>query len=239
MARSTEIRMRRRTRLVLNETEHSSSKRILEIGCGTGEMSYWMAQNTVAQVVGSDICAPFVQLANEKFHLPNLSYTVLDFNKANEWPDKNFNYIVGNGILHHLYNNLDESLASMRGLLTVGGKLVFIEPNIYNPYIYAIFSSQLLRKWANLEPEEMAFSKTFITQKLAQAGYTDIQVDYKDFLLPGIPTYLVNPSIALGRVLEKAPVLKKLSQSIFIRAVKTYALFLLVHFTTTAATSVI
>jgi hypothetical protein len=43
-------------------------------------------------------------------------------------------------------------------------------------------------------------------------------VEYKDFLLPGIPDFLITPSVVVGDVLEKMPVLNKVSQSIFISA---------------------
>jgi hypothetical protein len=127
---------------------------------------------------------------------------------------------VGNGILHHLYDRLDEALLNMSHLLKDGGKIVFLEPNLCNPYVYLIFSYPWLRKLANLEPDEMAFTKSFVSKKLDSAGYRNISVDYKDFLLPGIPDFLIQPSIALGDILEKVPLCKNVSQSIFIRATK-------------------
>ena len=80
-------------------------------------------------------------------------------------------------------------------LLKDKGKIIFLEPNLFNPYIYLIFSYESLRKKAHLEPDEMAFSKPFIVEKLKKAGFSNIQVEYRDFLLPGIPESLVKPSI--------------------------------------------
>ena len=94
-----------------------------------------------------------------------------------------------------------------------------MEPNIYNPYVAAIFKNTTLRKWANLEPDEMAFSKSYIDKKLQDAGFKNINITYKDFLLPGIPKIFVTPSIVVGNVLEKTP-LKIISQSILISATK-------------------
>jgi ubiquinone/menaquinone biosynthesis C-methylase UbiE len=220
LVKSTEVRMKRRSDLILTETEKSATKKILEIGCGTGEIAYWMAQNSPAQVLGTDLCVPFIEDAGKKYQLPNLQYAVLDFNKADQFKGEKFDYIVGNGILHHLYYHLDEALKNMLGLLNKGGKMIFMEPNIYNPYIHFIFSYPKLRVKAHLEPDEMAFSKNFIEDKLLTAGYTNIKVEYRDFLLPGIPAFLINPSVVVGDVLEKIPVVKKVSQSIFITAEK-------------------
>ena len=66
-----------------------------------------------------------------------------------------------------------------------------MEPNIYNPYVAAIFKNKTLRKWAKLEPDEMAFSKALSAGKLVVAEFKDIKITYKDFLLPGIPELLI------------------------------------------------
>ncbi|MSU73883.1 class I SAM-dependent methyltransferase [Candidatus Kaiserbacteria bacterium] len=218
---STTVRMKRRTKLLLSEMKLTPAMRILEIGCGTGEVAYWMAEQTSAQVLGTDLCIPFIEGAKEKYQLPNLEYRVLNFNDADVLSGEQFDYVVGNGILHHLYYNLDEGLVSIRSLLKENGKMLFLEPNFYNPYIYLIFSYPKLRALAHLEPDEMAFSKRFIKAALTRAGFVHVEVDYKDFLLPGIPSLFITPSIWLGAILERLPFIKQVSQSIFIRASKS------------------
>ena len=220
LVKSTEIRMRRRADLLLSEMDNTQNKSVMEIGCGTGEIAFWMAEKVPAKVLSTDLCVPFIEEAAKKYKLPNLRYEVLDFNKADQFKGETFDYIVGNGILHHLYYHLDECFVNMRKLLKDNGKLIFMEPNIFNPYIYLIFSYAPLRKAANLEPDEMAFSKSWITKKLLAAGYKDIKVEYRDFLLPGIPDFLIKPSIIAGDVLEKIPLVNKVSQSIFLTATK-------------------
>ena len=212
--------MERRTDLILAEMHITPDTRILEIGCGTGEVSYWMANQSSAKVLGTDLCAPFIEEAKKNYHLPNLQYEVVNFNDPNALSGMQFDYVVGNGILHHLHENFDDVFASMRRLLKEGGEIIFLEPNLYNPYIYFIFSYPILRTFAHLEPCEMAFSKRFIISALTQTGFKNIQVDYKDFLLPGIPNFLITPSIWAGAILEKTPFVNKMAQSLFIRAMK-------------------
>jgi 2-polyprenyl-3-methyl-5-hydroxy-6-metoxy-1,4-benzoquinol methylase len=211
------IRLKRRAKWMIERMEPAASKKVLEIGCGIGYMAYIISKETNMQVLGSDLCEPFIQEARQKYILPNLSFEVLDFNKASGTVHNQFDYIIGNGILHHLYYNLDEVFITLRNLLAPGGKIIFMEPNIYNPYVAAIFKNKTLRKWAKLEPDEMAFSKAYIYKKLDKAQFKHINVAYKDFLLPGIPELLVKPSIAIGNVLEKTPV-KFVSQSLLISA---------------------
>ena len=93
-----------------------------------------------------------------------------------------------------------------------------MEPNIYNPYCSLIFQVPFLRKKASLEPDEMAFSKSFINQKLKIAGFKNVKVDFKDFLLPGIPDILIKPSITIGNIAEQIPIINMVAQSLFIEA---------------------
>lgn len=218
LVKSTEVRMRRRTEYMISRMDLTSPKTILEIGCGTGEVCYWIAQKTKMSVLGTDLCVPFIEEAKQKLVLPNLKFEVLDFNKPEEVKGRKFDYIIGNGILHHLYFHLDHALTTLFDLLNDRGKIIFLEPNIYNPYCAFIFN--FARKWANLEPDEMAFSKTFIAKKLGPVGFKNIAVEYKDFLLPGVPEIMIQPSIVVGNVLEKIPLIRMISQSIFISAQK-------------------
>lgn len=210
--------MQRRADWMLSQMNANQNSSILEIGCGTGEVAYWIAQKTPALVLGTDLCVPFIEKAKKNFQLPNLRYDILDFNKVDQFKGERFDYIIGNGILHHLYWNLDDAFMNMRRLLKEDGKLIFIEPNYYNPYVYLIFTYAWLRKLTHLEPDEMAFSKSFVLDRLRRAGYREIEVDYKDFLIPGVPDFLIRPLMVIGDVLEKIPLVKNVSQSIFIRA---------------------
>ncbi len=213
------VRLKRRADWMIAEMDIQPGKKVLEIGCGTGYVAYNIAKQTNMQVLGSDLCVPFIEEARANYSHPQLQFEVLDFNKAAESMHHTFDYIIGNGILHHLYYTLDEVFQTFRKLLEPGGKIIFMEPNLYNPYVAAIFKNKYLRKKASLEPDEMAFSKKFIRRKLTSANFTDIKVSYKDFLLPGIPSWLIKPSIAIGNVLEKTP-LDIVSQSLLISAVK-------------------
>jgi len=210
-------RMERRADWMIEAMDKQPGKKVLEIGCGTGYLSYVIASKTKMQVLGSDLCVPFIEGAKEKYLLPNLNFDVLDFNKAAETVTQKFDYIIGNGILHHLYYHLDAALLAFKKILNDGGKIVFMEPNIYNPYVATIFKNKTFRKWARLEPDEMAFSRSFIAEKLQAAGFKNIEVTYKGFLLPGVPNWMISPLIVAGNILEKTPV-KYISQSILIKA---------------------
>ena len=218
------VRTKRRCDYMVGKMDLHKKLKILEIGCGTGELADLLAQETEQQVTGIDICQTFIEQARKSHSGPNLSYEILDFNDAGSLnlfsQNKKFDYIVGNGILHHFFYDLDDVLKKINALLNEGGKIIFLEPNIFNPYCFAIFKLAYLRKIAKLEPEEMAFSGKFIIGKLVSSGFINPSVEYKDFLLPNIPEFLIQPSIVAGKLLEATPLLRMASQSIFILAEK-------------------
>jgi hypothetical protein len=63
----------------------------------------------------------------------------------------------------------------------------------------------------------MAFTRGFIKEKCKSAGFKNIQVEIKDFLLPNTSDRLIKPLIILGDILEKTP-LTLIAQSLFITA---------------------
>ena len=172
------IRMERRCDYILKQMSNITEQtHILEIGSGTGEMAASLALKTKAQVTGSDICAPFMDEAKQKHIASNLNFIILDFNHTESIQNKQFDYIVGNGILHHLYNNLDSALINIKRLLKPNGQIIFLEPNLYNPYCFLIFNTtKRIRNWAKLEPDEMALRKNKIKKQLKHAKYSNIKI---------------------------------------------------------------
>lgn len=216
-----EVRMRRRAEAITAELQ-PGTQRVLEWGCGTGELAHFLARREGAEVTGADLCAPFIEQAQQNFGTKNLRYVVSNLATAegraalgSEW-----DAVVGNGILHHLYHHIADALGSMRSMLKPGGQLVFWEPNLWNPYVFATFSFAPLRKLTKLEPDEMAFTPSWIEGHLARAGFSRIEISFRDFLIPNLPFALVPVVTKVGDVVEKLPVVDRLAQSLFIKAVR-------------------
>jgi SAM-dependent methyltransferase len=215
---STQLRGERRCDLIMTKMTPDPSRKVLEIGCGRGEMAGYLAAMTGMQVLGVDRSERFVQEASANAADANVRFEVLDFTRPEQILGRRFDYVVGNGILHHLYYDLAESLQAMRRVLVKDGRIVFLEPNLHNPYVYLVFTRPRLRRLAKLEPDEMAFTRRFAIERLREAGFSDVSIEYKDFLLPGVPDWLIRPSVGFGRFAEATPGLKQLAQSLFVSA---------------------
>lgn len=215
---STPTRMFRRNEWFTHQANCVGATRILELGCGTGETAAHIAARTRAEVVAVDISRLFVDRARASFALPNLRFEYFDL-LGPEKPDfGSFDLVCGNGILHHLVRRLPEVLSSLLRLTNKNGKFAFIEPNFLNPYCTFIFGTAVGRTFAKLEPDEMAFTARQLHIALAAAGWTDVDVRTRDFLLPGLPGWTIAPILSIEPALEAMAMTRWLAQSHFVTA---------------------
>jgi len=219
---ATAIRLRRRAEAIVQAmalpgtAAEQAELHTLELGSGMGDLSHELALLTGGKVTGVDLSPKFIAHAKSKFQHPKLNFIVANLAESSPVNDEDrYDYIVGNGILHHLYHHLDTFLPVLDRWLKPNGRLIFWEPNLWNPYVYLIFSVPFLRRAANLEPDEMAFTPNFIRQKLAAAGFHETRVVTRDFLLPNTPDILIQPVIKIGNWLDRIPVVNRLAQSVF------------------------
>jgi ubiquinone/menaquinone biosynthesis C-methylase UbiE len=217
---TTKIRSKRRVDAIIGSIQHPLPKRILEIGCGMGDMSAQMALRFPrTEHYALDTSEKFIEEARKKHSHLSENLKFLDATNFRHRQTINFlselggfDVIFGNGILHHMVNDLDGALLDMRLLLRRGATLWNLMCKIL---IVSYFKNPIFRK-KKLDPEEMAFSKSFIIDKLAMAGWHDVRVQTRDFLIPNTPKALIAPVIQLGDILEKIPLVNKMAQSLFI-----------------------
>jgi SAM-dependent methyltransferase len=215
---STPIRTDRRNSWFVSQATRFKAKRILEIGCGTGEASAYVARHSEAEVIGVDISDAFLEHATTHYNEPNLRFEKLDLLNGHAGRLGKFDMIYGNGILHHLVLQLEPVLRTLHGMTQMGGGMAFIEPNRMNPYCAFIFGTRLGRAWARLEPDEMAFTAGRLRKRVSASGWREVDIDTRDFLLPGIPRQFIKPTLAVEPVLEAFPLTRWLAQSHFLTA---------------------
>ena len=218
-------RLQRRARAIVSEMRLPAERNrkldvhILELGCGTGELAFELAKIADVYVTGVDRSSKFIDYASANYRLPNLRFLVANFSDSSrEVVQEKYDYIVGNGILHHLYYQLDKFLPTLARWMVPGGRLIFWEPNLKNPYVFLIFKVAALRRMTRLEPEEMGFTPRYIQRKLTTAGFCQVRAITRDFLLPNTPARLISSVVKIGDFLEKVPVVRGCAQSIFLTA---------------------
>lgn len=115
-----------------------SGAAVLDYGCGSGAFSRRLA-SLGARVSGVDISPELIGTARVRASQMGmngaLQFVVCDAHRT-PFDDNSFDYVVGNGALHHL--DLDRAYAEIARVLKTGGKAFFMEPMYHHPLLWSL-----------------------------------------------------------------------------------------------------
>jgi SAM-dependent methyltransferase len=103
---------------------------VLEVGCGTGQLSNFLGMHWNRQVFGSDLCLNSLRIANAfraRCHIPNSSFLQMNlFNPS--FQEGSFDVVICNGVLHHT-SDPEGGFKSIGRLIKPRGKIII---GLYN-----------------------------------------------------------------------------------------------------------
>lgn len=207
-------RATRRAEIISAGARLGIGSRALEIGCGTGMFTEIFAR-TGATIVAVDISPDLLRRARTRGLPPDrVRFLEKQFEECDvEGP---FDAVIGSSVLHHL--EVDVALRRIFALLSPGGRMSFAEPNLLNPQVYAERRIPILRRWMwHISPDETAFIRWRLSTALRRTGFDEVEVTPFDWLHPSTPERLIGMISAVGRFLERMPVLREFSGSLLIR----------------------
>lgn len=108
-------------------------KRVMDVGCGTGDMCGMIANAGAKSVLGVDFSDTAIAEAQSKYQAPNLTFLCGDVKMI----DDRFDVIISNGTLEHMDDPF-KTLKMLKGMLTPGGSLILTSPNWLNPRGYIL-----------------------------------------------------------------------------------------------------
>ena len=109
-------------------------KRVLDVGCGDGANAVLLA-TLGAKVTGIDLSRKSIELAEERVRVNSLESRVEFICSPLETasiPAASFDIIWGDGILHHVIEDLDTLAGRLMEWLKPGGIVMFAEPVNFN-----------------------------------------------------------------------------------------------------------
>ena len=114
----------------LLDEQISKDATILEVGCGTGQMTNFLAMTWGRTVVGSDICFNSLRLATgfrDRFAIHNAHFVQMNLFDP-FFKEHSFDVIISNGVLHHTAD-AEAAFHSISRMLKPGGYIVI---GLYN-----------------------------------------------------------------------------------------------------------
>jgi SAM-dependent methyltransferase len=112
--------------LIVAEVARASPERILEVGCGWGELAAWLARETGAEVVATDLSPRMVELARER----GVQAELADVQEL-PFADASFDVVVAAWMLYHV-PDLNRGIAEFVRVLRPGGRLVAATNSVFH-----------------------------------------------------------------------------------------------------------
>lgn len=193
-----------------------AKEKVLEIGCGDGEFTKRVAE-IGANVIATDITPEVLARAKSDVNFDNVRFKRENCEQLS-FKEETFEIVCGVSILHHV--DLNRALREAHRVLKKGGRLFFTEPNLLNPIILFASNNSWLRKKMEFTPRELALFRWDVEKALKHIGFHKIIVKNYDFLYPKTPKLLIKVVEKLSLLLGKIPIIKEISGSILIYAVK-------------------
>jgi len=101
--------------------------KILDVACGTGDLSIELQKNAKAKVIGTDFCRPMLAIAADKNAKNEFSIPYVEADGMNlSFADETFDAVtIAFGLRN--FSNWKDGLQELRRILKVGGKLAILE----------------------------------------------------------------------------------------------------------------
>jgi len=111
---------------ILNYLGDLNGKNILDIGCGSGELTNKLA-DTAEKVVGLDFSEKWIEHCNNNYKRDNLSFVQGNAANLKEFPDQYFDIIIMNMVLPNIYKvaDMEKIFSEIKRVIKVSGDFIF------------------------------------------------------------------------------------------------------------------
>ena len=111
---------------IIEEAGIKNNSKILDAGCGTGELLYILSKNKKLKLYGIDVSDKMLEVAEKKLgERANLKLSSVE---KMDFKNNSFDYIFSEDAFHH-YANYDLVMKNFYRILKKGGKLIVVDFN--------------------------------------------------------------------------------------------------------------
>jgi ubiquinone/menaquinone biosynthesis C-methylase UbiE len=160
--------------------------RILDVGCGSGEIARAFAQQGW-QVTGCDISAGMIETARQHAGAPTLEWVILEPGRGLPFPNESFDAVVSSSVLEYV-SDLPSHLAEIVRVLRPGGWYFATVPDMRHPARHA----------EEAKRRRVSHSLWFQLLRLSpwRANYVYLRLSINRFALPGWASLMQSAGLA-------------------------------------------
>ncbi len=127
LSANADKRWRKLVREKLADTLANENAVVLDVACGTGDLSLELRKHAKARIIGTDFCRPMLKIANEKTAKLSLPVFYVEADAMQlSFADESFDAVTIAFGLRNL-SNFEDGLRELRRVLKPGGKLAVLE----------------------------------------------------------------------------------------------------------------
>lgn len=170
-----------------------AGKTVLDYGCGSGGFTYELAKRG-AILHGIDISQSLISLAENMRYpkdVPPPKLSVQDAHQT-QFPDGFFDYVFGNGILHHL--EIERAYAEVARVLKPKGQAFFAEPLIHHPLVRLV--RWLTPKARSADEKPLTFETIGLASQLFRVQHSEHFL----FSVAAAPLHLFSDKVAKSTI---------------------------------------
>ena len=200
-----------RTNREIENNYSFAGKRVLDLGCGDGRYSLYLASTLpVESVVGIDAAELVVEVNNEKAETLGLNdkvrFQVGDI--YNLELKEHFDCVVMRWMMHHLP---DPALA-IKKIASLTDTLIIADPNGWNPVL------KLLERFSpyHIEHDEKSFVLRNVVKWVEQAGFNVSHTKYVNLVPMFCPDWMAKICKTFEPVVEMLPIVRNICCGQFI-----------------------
>ena len=159
--------------------------RLLDYGCGTGEMLTWL--NTFGfpgQLYGADVSPAMLDEAEKRWDAFQKPIFSLIGETKTDFADNSFHCIVATCVFHHIEpQKRDKVLQEIKRILVPGGNIIIFEHNPFNPI------TRLIVKRAAIDKNAVLLYPKEVIDRYYRSSFTNCKLEYLMFFPPNINAF--------------------------------------------------